>query len=35
LRYQRAKQAGSVSESVADRLAVTFGAHPSEIWPEW
>ena len=25
----------SLSESIADRLAVALGRHPCEIWPDW
>lgn len=31
----RSQQAGRLSSWVADRLAVTFGVHPSVIWPSW
>lgn len=33
---ERARAAGTVSELVADRLAVRLlGVHPGSIWPEW
>jgi hypothetical protein len=32
---RRTYEEHGVPESVADRLAVRAGHHPSEIWPEW
>lgn len=34
-RYLRAHHDGWISERVADRLAVSLGYLPSEIWPNW